>query len=119
MRPSTGRQRQAILSFLSQYGHSECKGNQSYIERLCFKQTNKQHNIKTNNQGFLISLVDMLEFGFLIYSYFMYLRVLFACMYVHYMFELPLQSRGGRQIPWNRSYKGLGAALWVLGIEPG
>lgn len=29
----------------------------------------------------------------------------------------PVAARRGRQIPWNRSHRWLGAALWVLGTE--
>ena len=32
--------------------------------------------------------------------------------------SVPMEVRGGHQIPWNWSYRWFWAAMWVLGIEP-
>ncbi|CAO2597816.1 hypothetical protein LEMLEM_LOCUS9161 [Lemmus lemmus] len=45
-------------------------------------------------------------------------RCLPVCLTVYHVFAVPMESRGGHQVPWNWSYRWWQTAMWVLGLLP-
>lgn len=39
-------------------------------------------------------------------------------MFAHHVHTFPIETIKGHQLPWNWSYRWLGANMWVLGIMP-